>query len=149
MFEFAPLSEFAPNPRAVKNSVSQALATSFGKDALTRVRHLLTLCPLHQTSPLLRLDELADALGLGCVFAKDERNRLWLGSFKALGGAYAVAELILDWTTDHLQREVAPHELTSTAIKAVVSARTICCATDGNHGRSVAAGARLFGCKAV
>jgi diaminopropionate ammonia-lyase len=149
MFEFAPLSEFAPNPRAVKNSVSQALATSFGKDALNRVRHLLTLCPLHQTTPLLRLNALADALDLGCVFAKDESSRLGLGSFKALGGAYAVAELILGWATDHLQKDVAPHELASTAVKAVASARTVCCATDGNHGRSVAAGARLFGCKAV
>ena len=26
---------------------------------------------------------------------------------------------------------------------------TVCCATDGNHGKSVAAGARLLGCRSV
>ncbi len=34
-------------------------------------------------------------------------------------------------------------------VREAVKGRTLCCATDGNHGRSVAAGARLFGCKAV
>jgi diaminopropionate ammonia-lyase len=149
MLEFAHLSKFTTNPHAVREPVPLALANAFGKAALTRVRRLLNLCPLHSTTPLHRLHALAGALDLGCVFAKDEGARLGLGSFKALGGVYAVAELVLDWATERLYRDVAPHELTSPAVKAAVSAQTVCCATDGNHGRSVAAGARLFGCQAV
>jgi diaminopropionate ammonia-lyase len=149
MLEFAPLSKFALNQRAVRGSAPLAFTKPFGKAAPKQVRRLLNLCPLHSTSPLLRLDALADALDLGRIFAKDENDRLGLGSFKALGGAYAVAELTLDWATEHLQRDVTPHELTSNAVKTAVCERTICCATDGNHGRSVAAGARLFGCQAV
>jgi diaminopropionate ammonia-lyase len=149
MLEFAHLSKFATNPRALRGTVPLALANAFGKAAPSRVRRLLNLCPLHSATPLHRLDALAGTLGLGRVIAKDESGRLGLGSFKALGGAYAVAELVLDWAIERLQREVAPYELTSPAVKAAVSAETVCCATDGNHGRSVAAGARLFGCKAV
>jgi diaminopropionate ammonia-lyase len=149
MLEFAHLSKFLTNPRALMGAVPLALATAFGEAAPTRVRGLLNLCPLHSATPLHRLDALAGALGLGRVIAKDESGRLGLGSFKALGGAYAVAELVLDWATKRLQRQVAPHELTSPPVKAAVAAQTVCCATDGNHGRSVAAGARLFGCQAV
>lgn len=61
------------------------------------------------------------------VFYKDEGSRFGLGSFKALGGAYALSKL------------VAQHG----------NGITVCCATDGNHGRSVAWGARMFGCRCV
>jgi diaminopropionate ammonia-lyase len=50
-----------------------------------------------------------------------------LGSFKALGGAYAVAS----------------------AARTVAAAPTVVSATDGNHGRSVAWGARRAGCRCV
>jgi diaminopropionate ammonia-lyase len=72
------------------------------------------------------LRELAD-LGFASVHYKDEGSRFGLGSFKALGGAYALKKL------------VAAH-----------GARiTVCCATDGNHGRSVAWGAQRSGCRCV
>ncbi|MGL4291150.1 MAG: diaminopropionate ammonia-lyase, partial [Phreatobacter sp.] len=34
-------------------------------------------------------------------------------------------------------------------MKAIARELTVCCATDGNHGRSVAAGAEMFGCRCV
>ncbi|MCY4502953.1 MAG: diaminopropionate ammonia-lyase, partial [Alphaproteobacteria bacterium] len=40
-------------------------------------------------TPLVELDALAGALGLAKVLYKDEGPRFGLGSFKALGGAYA------------------------------------------------------------
>ena len=42
---------------------------------------------------MLRLDAIARHLGIGELWAKDERNRWGQGSFKALGGAYAVVAL--------------------------------------------------------
>jgi diaminopropionate ammonia-lyase len=129
--------------------VSPALAAWLGKEAPDNVRRLLNLCPRHQQTPLHRLETLALDLGLADIFVKDEGHRLGLGSFKALGGAFAVAQLVQTWAATALQRDVAPAELSTQVVHDAVAGRTVCCATDGNHGRSVAAGARLFGCKAV
>lgn len=64
-----------------------------------------------------------------------------LGSFKALGGAYAVARMI----ADHAGSE----DFTSAAVKSTAARMTFVTASAGNHGLSVAAGARVFGARAV
>lgn len=79
-------------------------------------------------TPLRQLDDLAAELDLGGIAYKDESERFGLGSFKALGGAYAVQRLVAEGGGVPL---------------------TVTCATDGNHGRSVAWGARQFGASAV
>ena len=43
------------------------------------------------TAPLVSLDGMAKEVNVGHIFAKDERARMGLGSFKALGAAYAIA----------------------------------------------------------
>ena len=74
---------------------------------------------------------------------KDESSRFGLGSFKALGGAYAVARLLAAQVGCPLSEIVArKHD-------EAVSKITVCCATDGNHGRSVAWGAQPFGANCV
>jgi diaminopropionate ammonia-lyase len=143
------ISQLARNQRAVRELPSQPFTHWLGREVPKEVRILLNLCPRHRETPLRRLDAMARGLGLSAIFAKDEGDRLGLGSFKALGGAYAVMELVLHWATEHLGRPVSPNEIMTSEIRAAVKDRTLCCATDGNHGRSVAAGARLFGCKAV
>ena len=49
--------------------------------------------PAYQPTPLRNLDALASSLSIGALYYKDESTRLGLGSFKALGGAYAVLRL--------------------------------------------------------
>jgi diaminopropionate ammonia-lyase len=144
-----PISQFTRNVRAVRDIPSPQIGTWLGRRAPDEVRQLLNLCPRHRLTPLKRLDGLAAELGLRSVFAKDEGSRLGLGSFKALGGAYAVAEIALAWASEALNRHVSPVALLAEDVRHALVGRTLCCATDGNHGRSVAAGARLFGCKAV
>jgi diaminopropionate ammonia-lyase len=46
--------------------------------------------PAYAPTPLYDLPGLAKALGTGRLWYKDEAGRFGLGSFKALGGAYAV-----------------------------------------------------------
>jgi diaminopropionate ammonia-lyase len=81
----------------------------------------------YAVTPLRDLPDLARQTGVGAIRLKDEGGRFGLGSFQALGGAYAVA--------------------------AVVAERgeslTVTCATDGNHGRAVAWGAQRFHCRCV
>ena len=103
----------------------------------------------HAPTPLHALPTLAAALGVGAVHIKDEGQRLGLGSFKALGGAYAVANLVLEEAARQLGRPVDVADLNSPEVRKVASAMTFACATDGNHGRSVAQGAQLVGARAV
>ncbi len=143
------ISQFAFNPNAVRDVPLPHISAWIGRDAPIRIRRLLNLCPRYRATPLRQLDSLASELGIGSVFAKDEGDRLGIGSFKALGGAYAVTALVLQWASEQLGRSVPPEEIMTREVIEAVKDRTLCCATDGNHGRSVAAGAMLFGCKAV
>jgi diaminopropionate ammonia-lyase len=68
-----------------------------------------------------------------------------LGSFKALGGAYAVVRLVLEAAALQLGRKVGYDEMESAKVRRIASAITLSCATDGNHGRSVAQGAQIVG----
>ena len=85
-------------------------------------------------TPLHSLPALAAELGLGAIHLKDEGFRLGLGSFKALGGAYAVVRLVLEEATRQLGRPVDLDELSSPRVRAVAEGMTVTCATDGNHG---------------
>ena len=78
----------------------------------------------YSPTPLIELDKLSQELKLKEILYKDESKRFNLKSFKALGGAYAV-------------------EKVSKEKKDVVVAT----ATAGNHGRSVAWGAKRLGLK--
>ena len=101
--------------------------------------------PAYTPSPLHHLSGQAGRLGLGEVFYKDESARFGLGSFKALGGAYAVYALL----REKLQLGDGSLLWTDQATRKAAKAITVCCATDGNHGRSVAWGAELFGASCV
>ena len=109
----------------------------------------ITHWPGYAPTPLLPLDDVARALGLAAVHYKDEGGRFGLGSFKALGGAYAVRQHLARLLAAELGRPVATQELLDGRHRALTQAVTVATATDGNHGRSVAWGAQLFGCRAV
>lgn len=98
-------------------------------------------------TPLHSLSALAQALGVQSLHYKDEGGRFGLGSFKALGGAYAVARLLCRELGARLGRTLDTRDLQS--LRALCAGLTVTCATDGNHGRSVAWGAQLFGCACV
>lgn len=91
-------------------------------------------------SELRSLTPLAQALGLSAVRYQDESQRFGLGSFKALGGAYAV----MRYLSSHLQ--VSIDEIRTGQHREAVAGLTVATATDGNHGRSVAWGAEQAGC---
>jgi len=96
---------------------------------------LLQRCPAHAETPLVDHPDLAARLGIGALWIKDERGRMGLGSFKALGAAYVIAH---DAVT-------ANPDTPDTAL----TGSTYVTASAGNHGMSVAAGARVFGADAV
>ncbi len=99
------------------------------------VANLLSQCPAAQETPLVVADDLANASGVAAIWVKDERSRMGLGSFKALGAAYVIARTAADRSA----------QAGSDSLKG----ETFITASAGNHGLSVAAGARLFGARAV
>lgn len=123
-------------------------AEMFGQEAAKEAERFLSYRDNHAETPLHCLSELAAGLGLAAIHVKDEGHRLGLGSFKALGGAYAVMQLALDEAGRQLGRRIDIAELHTPAVKAIASKMTVACATDGNHGRSVAQGAQLVGGRA-
>jgi diaminopropionate ammonia-lyase len=125
---------------------------SAGQDAILSDRGFaealatITAWPGYAPTPLVPLPGLAAEIGVGELHYKDESDRFGLGSFKALGGAYAVARVILR----RAEAVGAPLSMADLAAgRGKVADLTVCCATDGNHGRSVAWGARTFGCRCV
>ena len=52
---------------------------------------LVARCPVAAQTPLLQAEAIAVEAGVAEVWVKDERGRMGLGSFKALGAAYVIA----------------------------------------------------------
>eukprot|EP01047_Picozoa_sp_COSAG01_P082471 COSAG01_NODE_16859_length_1198_cov_1.825296_1_plen_206_part_00 len=55
---------------------------------------VITQWPGYKPTPLIEMPDVARACGVKSVLYKDESMRFDLQSFKALGGAYAVADLV-------------------------------------------------------
>ncbi|MEM6408215.1 MAG: pyridoxal-phosphate dependent enzyme [Pseudomonadota bacterium] len=94
----------------------------FPSDDIDTPRALLARCPVAAVTPLVQRQMPGSGAQL---FVKSERERMGLGSFKALGAAYVIA-------ADEKAAE-----------------KTFVTASAGNHGLSVAAGARVFKAKAI
>ena len=115
-------SEFIDNKNYSfdKNQILSSLSKKEIDDAYSSILKWEGYAP----TPLISLNKLSKELNLKNIYYKDESKRFDLKSFKALGGAYAV-------------------EKVTKGNKDIVVAT----ATAGNHGRSVAWGARRLGLK--
>jgi len=97
-------------------------------------------------TPLYHLPDLAARLDLAQVSVKDESVRSPLGSFKALGAPIALIRLILRRWPD---QSIDPRALIRGEYADLVKGFTVISATDGNHGRALAAAAQNIGCACV
>ncbi|MYB34041.1 MAG: diaminopropionate ammonia-lyase [Gammaproteobacteria bacterium] len=113
------------------------------------VLYSLSHCPAYQPTTLLESRHIALQGNLKHVWIKDESNRMGLGSFKALGGIYAVARILQNEAASCLGRTITPDELLDPGIQETASRFTFVTASAGNHGISVATGAKLFGAHAI
>jgi len=133
-----PFSLF-PNPRLGTPGIVVLPAAGFRRAASE-----ITSWPGYAPTPLLDLPDLARQARLGALRLKDEAARFGLGSFKALGGAYAVANLLLaELARTGAAPKASTADLAAGQHRAATERITVTCATDGNHARAVARGVKL------
>ncbi len=114
------LTEFLENKRFFfnKDKILKSLSEEYIDEAYVTISKWNN----YESTPLIELNKLSRELNLKKIFYKDESQRFDLKSFKALGGAYAVEKISED------NKEIV-----------------VATATAGNHGRSVAWGAKRLG----
>lgn len=121
--------EFFKNQPQLSRPILQNLADiPFPSEDADAAALLLARCPAAAKTPLTSSPLLAARADVAAVYVKDERARMGLGSFKALGAAYVIAR---------------------DAEAGSAKGQTYVTASAGNHGLSVAAGAAAFGSRAV
>ena len=131
------------NPRAGTPGIVVLPAGGF-----RRARAEIIGWPGYAPTPLRDLP--AGGFGVACVRLKDEAERFGLGSFKALGGAYAVQQLLAaELARRGVANAASAADLEAGRYADAVRRITVTCATDGNHGRAVAWGAQRFGAACV
>ena len=139
---------FVRNPNACRQPYPRALQAVMSIAIAQQSRHWLGgWARLNQKpTPLYSLPGLAAELGVAQVAVKDESVRSELGSFKALGAPIALLRLVLG--SFPLQR-MHPYGVLAGHHAQLLSAFTVVSATDGNHGRALAAAAQSIGCRCV
>ena len=113
-----------------------------------KVRAFHESFPQYTKTPLVKLDNMAEFIGVKNIFVKDESYRFGLNAFKVLGGSYAIAKYIAKKTDKDIS-ELPYSVLTSQNLREEFGQATFFTATDGNHGRGVAWAANKLGQKCV
>lgn len=129
--------------RAATSEERRIVSLQSATQALLEIRRWSGYAP----TPLRDLAPLAAQLGVHEIHYKDESTRFSLGSFKALGGAYAAAKQVQRMLRGPNGHDVSLSELFTGRYGGQIQDITLCCATDGNHGVSVAFAARRMNCR--
>ncbi|MDM0041743.1 diaminopropionate ammonia-lyase [Variovorax sp. J22G21] len=136
------------NSRARRQPYSEDLKSIMSIDEARRSRHWLSQWSgLNRVpTPLWRLPGLAQELGVHELLIKDESCRSTLGSFKALGAPIALLRLVLRrWP----HKGFVPADIFIGRHADELRDFVVISATDGNHGRALAAAAKTIGCQCV
>lgn len=115
------------------------------EDDFAKARQEIMSWEGYAETPLVSLPALAREIGVAKVLYKDEGPRFGLGSFKALGGAYAGLRVLQRELSKRLGHDVALDDIRAGVYAADCARITLVSATDGNHGRSLAWGCQRFG----
>ncbi|MRK21882.1 diaminopropionate ammonia-lyase [Pseudomonas sp. JS3066] len=136
------------NPKCTRRPYPDDLRAIMSVTQATESRTLLSSWSRFEraVTPLWQLPDLARDLGVGQVLLKDEAVRSALGSFKVLGAPVALVRLILRRFPDMV---LEPRALLAGNFAESLAEFTVISATDGNHGRALAAAAQSVGCRCV
>jgi len=91
----------------------------------------------YDETPLIDLKELAEKIGLGGIYLKDESYRFGLNAFKVLGGSFAMGKYLAEKLGEDID-DLPYEKMICKEVKDKLGDITFVTATDGNHGRGVA-----------
>lgn len=142
---------YSPGQGSLINSeYPDSLKPIVSMQGFENARNVITQWPGYSVTPLRSLPHMANMIQLGHISYKDEGTRFDIGSFKGLGGPYAVYRLIESIIKEKTgQSDITVADIFGGRYRDIIQNITVTCATDGNHGRSVAWGAQLFGANCV
>ena len=103
--------------------------------------------PGYRPTPVVAMADLARTHGVGAIAVKNEQERLGLPSFKPLGCSWALHQRFKAVAGLDADALIPFADLRGVARQA--GPPTLCTASDGNHGRAVAALAEVLGCGCV
>jgi diaminopropionate ammonia-lyase len=143
------LTHFA-NPKAKNSNIyTDVMRQIFNKEDAIQAEIDIHNWPNYKPTELHKLNDLAKHCRVSSIYYKDESTRFELKSFKSLGGSYAVAKQLIQYVKESTGQDISIQDLFSGRYADTICQVTITTATDGNHGRSVAWGAQMFGCGCV
>ena len=120
----------------------------YTKEQAEIVRHFHRSLPVYKPTPLVKLDHLAEKLGVAEICIKDESKRFGLNAFKGLGGSYCIARYVADLLGKDM-KDLVYTDLQTPEVKEKLKDTVFVTATDGNHGRGIAWTASLLGVRAI
>ena len=123
-------------------------AEIFGKSQAMLVKKYHESFPTYHPTELKKLNHLAEYLGIGAFYVKDESSRFGLNAFKGLGGSYCIGKYIGE-KCGIPEEQLTYEKLKSEEVRKKTEQLTFVTATDGNHGRGIAWTAHELGLKAV
>ena len=128
----------------------QAQKALLNQDAFADVETEVTNLPGYKPTPLITLNGLASASGVSGLWCKHEGHRFEVGSFKPTGPVYAMLSVLKGEIRKATGAEaVTTQDLIDRKYESVTQEIVVSAATSGNHGRALAWGARMFGCRCV
>jgi diaminopropionate ammonia-lyase len=133
------------NPHASREPYSTSEQSILSLEKSRAALGEFELWPGYAPTPLRSLTKLAHRFAIASLAYKDESTRFGLGSFKALGGAYAAKRAL---SRASISRS-GGGPIERQGIVDGKDHQTLSCATDGNHGRSVAFAAKQLGCRCL
>jgi diaminopropionate ammonia-lyase family len=136
------------NHLAQRKAYEPALREILNVETTGEARRCLSLWPALNPgpTPLWSFSNLAKRWSVEQILVKDESLRASLGSFKALGAPFALLRLIQKrWP----EKVFHPEDLFGGKHRHELASFVVTCATDGNHGRALAAAAQSMGCRCV
>ena len=118
------------------------------QEAFADVKAEFTNLPGYQPTPLIVLNGLASASDVDAIWCKHEGYRFEVGSFKPTGPVYAMLSVLKGEIRKATGVEtVTTRDLIDRKYESVTREIVVSAATSGNHGRALAWGARMFGCR--
>ena len=135
----AGMARLVTNPRRDRAYV--------GPRGATRPISFHRTMPEYALTPVVDVPELARTRNVAGIAVKNEQERLGLPSFKPLGSSWALHERVKAVTGLAPDTIIAFPDLSR--IARGLGPPTLCTASDGNHGRAVAALSEALGCACV